>query len=151
MRKIFFISFSLMSKNREFDMTRKLQDEEYEAALRIDSKKLKIMHIAETITKKQKSSQMDETTAKKQKILEAPPLLSNPNIRLKIRVFSGKIISCSFNENECIQVVIRQLQWLFHSIESFHLHYNGKLLPMSNSLQQCGILDQTTIIADSYL
>jgi hypothetical protein len=123
-----------MSKKREFDAIRKLQDDEYELALLIEAEKRSIN---------------DSKTAKKPKILEAPQLLTNPNIRLKIRIFSGKIIACSFNENELIKTIVQQLKWLFQSIESFHLVYNAKVLPMSESLLQCGIVDRTTLFANS--
>jgi hypothetical protein len=121
-----------MKRRSEFDDTRRSQDEEYEMALQMESQKMESLNISN----------------KKPKVLEAPVLLNNPNIRLKIRIFSGKMIAWSFNEHESIQCIVKQLQWLFQSIECVRLFYNGKLLPMSHTLLQCGILDRTTIIAN---
>jgi hypothetical protein len=125
-----------MKRRCEFDDTRRLQDEEYDMALQMELQKMEFL--------KMESLKI----SKKPKVLEAPQLLTNPNIRLKIRIFSGKTISCSFNEHESIQCIVKQLQWLFQSIECVRLFYDGKLLPMSYTLRQCGILDRTTIIAD---
>ncbi len=127
-----------MNKKREFDAIRKLQDEEYEHALQIDSQKTTAL-------------KMDalSISTKKPKILEAPTLLPNPNIRLKIRIFSGKLIACHFHENELIKNVLQQLKWLLHLVQDFYLFNNGKILPISKSLLECGIVDRTTLIANS--
>jgi hypothetical protein len=127
-----------MSKKREFDATRKLQDEEYELALFMEAQKQSLISISS-----------DSKPTKKPKICAAPKLLTNPNIRLKIRICSGKIIACSFNENELIKTVVQQLKWLFQSMESLYLVFNTKVLPMSESLLQCGIVDRTTLFANS--
>ena len=123
----------------EYRMTRKIQDDEWEKALRDESRKSKKLH-----DKKQEI----EISSKKSKTLENPSLMpynDHNAIHLRFRCFTGKMTSCKFHRDELVLNVIKQLQWELKITSQIQLIVLRNKLEAHQTLSQSNVMDRTMI------
>lgn len=148
-REIVWEDFEL-DEEQEYQSTRKMQDEEWERALKEEeqkNKKQKTIQAATTIVHQQ------QQPPKKSKILEKPLLMDCDEnactIHLRFRCFTGKIISCKFHRDELISHVLQQVQWELKITSQIELVVMRNKLEAHKTLSQSNVLDRTMIFIEN--